>query len=111
MIPENKLARLVDRFHAVEAELASGAGGPTYVKLSKEHAELAPVVGIIDAYHVVAKELADADALIDDPTVDSEMRSLAEQERAELKENFAKLERDLQIQLLPKDAADSSSAI
>jgi peptide chain release factor 1 len=39
------------------------------------------------------------------------MRGLAEQERADLKARFAGLEHDLQIQLLPKDAADSSSAI
>jgi peptide chain release factor 1 len=39
------------------------------------------------------------------------MRSLAEEERAELKERVAKLEHDLQIKLLPKDAADDSSAI
>jgi peptide chain release factor 1 len=36
---------------------------------------------------------------------------MAEEERAELKERFQKIEHDLQIQLLPKDAADSSSAI
>jgi len=42
MIPTAKLERLLDRFHAVEAELASGVAGGTYVKLSKEHAELAP---------------------------------------------------------------------
>ena len=111
MIPENKLARLVDRFQAVEAELASGASGPGYVKLSKEHAELAPVVGVIDQYRNTAKQLAEAGALIDDPATDSEMRALAEQERAELKDQFTKLEHDLQIKLLPKDAADSSSAI
>ena len=39
------------------------------------------------------------------------MRALAEEERAELKERVAALEHELQIQLLPKDAADSSSAI
>jgi peptide chain release factor 1 len=111
MIPENKLARLVDRFQSVEAELASGAGGPAYVKLSKEHAELAPVVGIIDAYRRTTKQLAEANTMIADTATDSDMRALAEQERAELKEHHAKLEHDLQIQLLPKDAADSSSAI
>jgi peptide chain release factor 1 len=111
MIPENKLARLVDRFHAVEAELASGASGSAYVKLSKEHAELAPVVAVIDAYRGVAKELTEANALVGDPSTDTEMRALAEQERADLKDRFASLEHDLQIQLLPKDAADASSAI
>ena len=111
MIPENKLARLSDRFHAVEAELASGAGGAAYVKLSKEHAELAPVVAAIEAYRSTQKQLADAEALIADPATDAEMRTLAEEERAGLKERVAKLDHDLQIQLLPKDAADNSSAI
>ncbi|MGN6148807.1 MAG: peptide chain release factor 1 [Rhizomicrobium sp.] len=111
MIPESKLARLSDRFHAVEAELASGASGPVYVKLSKEHAELAPVIAVVDQYRGTARQIADAEALIADPSTDSEMRAMAEEERAALKEKFGKLEHDLQIQLLPKDAADSSSAI
>ena len=36
---------------------------------------------------------------------------MAEEERAELKTRFAELEHDLKIKLLPKDAADNSSAI
>jgi peptide chain release factor 1 len=39
------------------------------------------------------------------------MRGLAEQERAELKEKLEKLDHELRIALLPKDAADDSSAI
>ena len=46
MIPTAKLERLLDRFHAIEAELSSGAGGAGFVKLSKEHAELAPVIEV-----------------------------------------------------------------
>jgi len=111
MIPENKLARLSDRFQAIEAELASGTAGSSFVKLSKEHAELAPVIAVADQYRSIAKQIADAETLIADPSTDSEMRAMAEEERAELRERFATLEHDLQIQLLPKDAADSSSAI
>ena len=111
MSPAAKLERLLDRFHAIEAELASGAGGSAYVKLSKEHAELAPVVEAIEAYRATQKQLADAEALVADSATDAEMRTLAEEERAGLKERAAKLEHDLQIQLLPKDAADNSSAI
>src|ERR1043166_4246500 len=92
MIPPNKLARLVDRFHALEAELA-------------------PVAAAIEAYRGTARELEEAEALIADPSSDAEMRSLAEQERAALKERLAAQEHDLKIPLLPKDAADSSSAI
>ncbi|HJW41314.1 MAG TPA: peptide chain release factor 1 [Rhizomicrobium sp.] len=111
MIPAAKLDRLLDRFHAVEAELASGTGGAGFVKLSKEHAELAPVIAVARDYRSVQDQLAGAEALIADPATDSEMRNLAEEERAELKQRFETLEHSLQIQLLPKDAADASSAI
>ncbi|HEY0107148.1 MAG TPA: peptide chain release factor 1 [Rhizomicrobium sp.] len=111
MIPTAKLERLLDRFHAVEAELSSGAGGPAFVKLSKEHAELAPVIGVVRDYRSVQDQLEQTEALIADPRTDSDMRALAEEERADLKQRFETLERDLQIQLLPKDAADSSNAI
>jgi peptide chain release factor 1 len=111
MIPAAKLERLLDRFAAIESEMASGASGPAFVKLSREHAELAPVIETARAYRDARKQIADADALIADPSSDSEMRTLAEEERAELKERLEILDRDLKIQLLPRDAADSSSAI
>src|SRR5579871_3370779 len=103
MIPESKLSRLVDRFAAVEAELASGADGASYVKLSKEHAELAPVVNAIAAYRSTAQALHDTETLANDAAAGPELRAMAEEERAELKGKFAGLERDLQLKLLPKD--------
>ncbi|HWD25997.1 MAG TPA: peptide chain release factor 1 [Rhizomicrobium sp.] len=111
MIPATKLDRLLDRFHAVEAELASGAGGAGFVKLSKEHAELSPVIAVVRDYRSVQDQIAQTEALIADPATDTEMRGLAEEERADLKTRFEGLEHDLRIQLLPKDAADASSAI
>jgi peptide chain release factor 1 len=111
MIPETTLARLVDRFAALEAELSSGASGSAYVKLSREHAELAPVVEAVAAYRDTVQALSDADTMANDSASDPELRALAEEERATLKEKFARLERDLQLKLLPKDAADNSSAI
>jgi len=111
MIPAAKLDRLSNRFAEIEARLAAGAGGADFVKLSKEHAELAPVIDAVNAYREVEKQLHETDALIGDPASDAEMRALAEEERAELKARFADLEHQLRIELLPKDAADSSSAI
>jgi peptide chain release factor 1 len=111
MIPTSKLERLLDRFHAVEAELSSGVAGPAFVKLSKEHAELSPVVEAARAYRETQQQSEDAETLIADPSTDSEMRALAEEERAELKTMLERLEHALKIQLLPKDAADNSSAI
>ena len=70
-----------------------------------------PVIETARAYRSTQRQIEDADALIADPTSDAEMRELAEQERAELRERLTALDRDLKIQLLPRDAADSSSAI
>jgi peptide chain release factor 1 len=111
MIPEAKLSRLVDRFAAVEAQLATGSAGQAFVKLSKEHAELAPIVASIEAYRTAVRQLQEAEMLANDATADAEMRALAEEERTVLKDRFAALERELKIGLLPKDAADDSSAI
>jgi len=112
MIPEAKLSRLIDRFAAVEAQLACGTTmGSAYAKLSKEHAELSPLVSAVQAYRDAVRQQHEAEVLADDPTTDSEMRDLAEQERAALKQRVGELEHELKLQLLPKDAADSSSAI
>jgi len=111
MIPAAALERMIDRFRAVEAELSSGVAGNSFVKLSREHAELAPIVEAVEAYRSTEKQLADTEALIADPSSGAEMRALAEEERADLKKRFAEQEHDLKIKLLPKDAADNSSAI
>ena len=111
MIPAAKLDRLLDRFAAIESEMASGASGEAFVKLSREHAELSPVIETARAYRDAQKGYDDTDAMIADPATDSEMRALAEAERAELKQTLERLDHDLRIALLPRDAADDSSAI
>src|ERR1700685_3977885 len=111
MIPAAKLERLLDRYAALESEMASGASGAQFVKLSREHAELSPVIEAARAYRSTQKQIEDTDSLIADPASDSEMRGLAEQERAELRTRLEALDRELKVQLLPRGAADSSSAI
>src|SRR3954467_12843071 len=111
MIPAAKLERLLDRFAAIESEMASGASGPAFVKLSREHAELAPVIETAREYRAVQRQLEETEAMIADPAGDSDMRGLAEQERADLRARLTALDHALKIQLLPRDAADASSAI
>src|SRR5580704_4069481 len=111
MIPAAKLERLLDRFAAIESELASGAGGGAFVKLSREHAELQPVIETTRAYREAQNQLEDTEALIADPATDSDMRGMAEQERADLRARLGDLDHALKLHLLPRDAADASSAI
>ena len=111
MLPDQKLSALLDRQALVERELASGVAGDTYVKLSREHAELGPVVEAIKAYRAAQAELADLDGIIADPSTDSEMRRMAEAERPSVNERREKLEHELRLALLPKDAMDDHNAI
>jgi peptide chain release factor 1 len=110
MIPDFKLERVLDRFDSVEAQLSSGMSSG-FVELSKEHSELAPIVRAIRAYKETRQQLADAEAMVADPAMDAEMKDLAYQEVEELRKRFAEQEREVQLLLLPKDSADSSSAI
>ena len=110
MIPEAKLERVLDRFNAIEAQLASGRTDD-FAKLSKEHAQLTPVVEAIRAYKDTRGALADSEGLLNDPASDPELKTLAQEEAEILRRRFGTLERDVKLLLLPKDSADSSSAI
>src|SRR5579862_1652333 len=99
MIPAAKLERLLDRFSAIESEMSSGASGAAFVKLSREHAELAPVIETVRAYRTAQQGYEDTSAMIADPATDSDMRGMAEAERAELKQQLEKLDHELKIQL------------
>jgi len=111
MIPEPKLDALVARHQAVERELASPVAPETYVKLSREFAELAPVVETVNNYRAVAAEIAGLDALIADAATDAEMRAMAAAEKPQLEQKRAALERELRLALVPKDAMDERNVI
>jgi peptide chain release factor 1 len=110
---EDKFDRVLARYDEISAALA-GEGGidsGSFSKMSKELAELEPVVGGIRSLRQARAELADVQALRDDPDADAEMKALAEEEFYALKERLPKLERDVQVMLLPKDEADEKNAI
>jgi peptide chain release factor 1 len=111
MIPNQKLDALVVRHAALERELAGTLPAETFVKLSREFAELSPVVEAVNAYRAAEHELEGLTSLIDDPATDTEMRSIAEAERPQLEAKRASLEQDLKVALLPKDAMDERNVI
>jgi peptide chain release factor 1 len=111
MLPQQKLDALLIRHAAVERELATPVAPDTYVRLSREFAELAPVVDTVKAYQAVQTELDDVTALIEDPATEPEMRAMAEAERPALETRRAALEQALRVALLPKDAMDERNVI
>jgi len=110
-IPADKLDKLVSRWQTVQGTLAAGADQDIYVRLSREFAELDPIVATITALRKAISEREGLQQLVDDPASDPEMATLAEQELGELDPKIEELERQLKVQLLPKDAADEKSAI
>lgn len=105
MVPLDKLYEIVQRFEYLEAQMT--AGGGDIAKLGREYAELRPVVAEIRAYRQVLEDIEAAQAMLDEP----EMRDLAQDELSQLEARLPELEGNLQLSLLPKDAADARPAI
>ncbi len=71
-------------------------------RLSREHAELEPIVELFNKYRDAEQQVAEAQELLADP----EMRSYAESEIKAGRERLAALESELQKLLLPRDPND-----
>lgn len=110
-LPVDKMRELERRFGEIEARMSEGPAADLYVKLASEYSELQPVVKTIREYEKAQAEASDLEAILSDKTMDRDMRELAEAELPELSERIEALEKDMQILLLPKDAADEKSAI
>jgi peptide chain release factor 1 len=111
MLPEQKLDALLNRHSMVEAELGSQLPAEAFVKLSREFAELSPVVDAVKAYRSAVAEIADLQAIIDDPATDTDMRRMAEAEKPVLEDKRVALEQQIRIALIPKDAMDERNVI
>ena len=109
-IPADKLDKLVARWQTVQDALAAGADQESYVRLSREFAELDPIVATITALRRAEAERDDLQQLVDDPASDPEMATLAEAELDTLGPR-SRAGAELKVRLLPKDSADEKSAI
>ncbi len=105
MITEDLLTQITQRFEYLEAQMAEGSGD--IAKLAKEYSDLKPVVEEIKAYQCLVEDIADAEAMLVDP----DLHELAKEELPILRAALPTLEHNLQLTLLPKDAADDRSVI
>tara|TARA_R110002051_G_scaffold52574_1_gene99756 strand:- start:608 stop:1663 length:1056 start_codon:yes stop_codon:yes gene_type:complete len=107
MIAPDKIAQIIDRFQFLEAKMATGDVGAEIATLGREYAELRPVVETVTAYRDLVDQVDQAKEMLRDP----EMKELAEAELPELKAALEASEHDVQLALLPKDAADGRPAL
>jgi peptide chain release factor 1 len=93
--------RLEELNHLLSSESAT-ANLDNYRKLTREHADIAPIVELYRAFQQTERDMQTAKEM----HADLEMRDFAEAEIQTSKENLARLEVEIQKQLLPKDPND-----
>lgn len=103
-----KIKPVMSRFEEVNALLAAGTvSGEAFVKLTREYAELKPVVEAAEAYEKARNEMDDLAELQADP----DMAEMAAEEEQRLKKVLPALEHQIKLALLPKDVDDKRNAI
>lgn len=106
-IPDQKLAHVVERFEQIEARMGATSDRDEIVQLSKDYAELKPVVEGVRRLQSFRAEMVDLGAMLDDP----EMGPIAKDELQSLKDQLPDLEKEVSLLLLPKDKDDNASIV
>jgi len=109
-----ELRAVEEKYRQVVQALSDSAssGNPQKLRdLSRERAELEPVVRKFDEYKKVRQGIEEARHLLTDPEVDPELRKMAEGEIDVLGKREKALESELRAMLLPKDPYDEKNVI
>jgi len=102
-----KLEALADRLDEINALLADAdviADQDRWQALSREYAQINPVVSTFREYRQTLADLDSARQMLEED--DAEMRELAKQEIEDANARRERLEKELQILMLPKDPND-----
>ena len=111
-ISPERIAQISARRDELQALMATGdLPSDRFVAVSKEYAELEPVVKAAGEVRRLRAELGVLNGLADGPDSDAEIRDMAREEIAVIKVSLPDAERALALALLPRDAADERAAM
>ena len=105
---QNKLSNLSKRIEELNVELSQEDATKDmerFKKISKEHSDILPVVDIYKDYLKFDRDISDAKEMLNDP----EMKALAQSEIDNGKEQLDRIEKELQVLLIPKDLNDEKN--
>jgi peptide chain release factor 1 len=103
-----KLEALAERHEEIGLLLAQPdvlANNNRFRELSREYAQLEPVVASLHEHDQADKDLAETRAMLDDP----ELREMAADDISRLEQRLTELDDELQLLLLPKDPRDEAN--
>ena len=109
-----KLTRAEDRFREIEQMLTLPSvvsNNKEYSKLIKEYKSIEPTILKFREYKEAERNLREADEMMRDSSLESELRELAEEEYKEYRELEERLMGELKILLMPRDPNDSRNVI
>ncbi|MES2033349.1 MAG: peptide chain release factor 1 [Pseudomonadota bacterium] len=108
-LPQARLNQVLDRFREIEARMGAATDGSEIVKLSKEHAELKPVVDAVQALQKVEAERPELEVMAAD--ADAGISEMARDELARLEGQLPEMQRAVALLLAPRDRDENASAI
>ncbi len=103
----DRLDKIVARSEELQHLLSTDIGGDEFAEISREYAELSPIVELVNALRKAEEDEQAAQEMAQDP----EMRELAEAELQSLHERIPELKQQIRLAMLPRDKADERSAI
>ena len=98
----DQLAERLEELNNLLMQQEATSDMDNYRKMTREHAELGPLVALYQAYSQASNDIATAQELLSDP----DMKEFAQEEINSAKARMEALEADLQKMLLPKDPND-----
>jgi peptide chain release factor 1 len=108
-----QLQAIEDKFLELENLISDPvvlANQSEWLKHTRSHAKLAPIVAKFREYKIVQHSLADANEMLKEK-LDDDFKSLVQQELTELKAKNEVLSEELRILMLPKDPNDEKNVI
>jgi len=109
-----KLTACEGRFREIEQSLTLpdvAADNKKYSALIKEYKSLEPIILKFRDYKAAEKNMNDADAMMRDSSLDTELRDMAEDEFKVCRSECDDLMNELRMLLMPKDPNDSRNVI
>jgi len=110
----DQLSQIEETHDELTARLADPqvlADPKAYTEASKALAELNHVVELYRRYKDVHRQLSETEEMLADLDRGDELFELAQQERAELRGRFERLEEELRLELVPKDPNDERNVV